>query len=173
MLHDIRRTVRTRLSSLRVSERVAEMVIGHGKKGLARVYDQHEFRRRDARGAGAVGRAAALHRQSAARQCGQPTDGARVMLSVYTLETAPQAATPLSRDAVDRILESVGTVVPDDIDKDSLASDLDDVRALFQATEQKRSRKHRLAREKYAKGIREQADSLLKALDDQDHGYLL
>jgi integrase len=43
VLHDIRRTVRTRLSSLRVSERVAEMVIGHGKKGLARVYDQHEF----------------------------------------------------------------------------------------------------------------------------------
>ena len=35
--------MRTRLSSLRVSERVAEMVIGHGKKGLARVYDQHEF----------------------------------------------------------------------------------------------------------------------------------
>ena len=43
VLHDIRRTVRTRLSSLRISERVAEMVIGHGKKGLARVYDQHEF----------------------------------------------------------------------------------------------------------------------------------
>ena len=31
------------------------MVIGHGKKGLARVYDQHEFVRRDAGGAGAVG----------------------------------------------------------------------------------------------------------------------
>jgi integrase len=41
--HDVRRTVRTRLSALKVSERVAEMVIGHGKKGLARVYDQHEF----------------------------------------------------------------------------------------------------------------------------------
>ncbi len=43
VLHDVRRTVRTRLSALRISERVAEMVIGHGKKGLARVYDQHEF----------------------------------------------------------------------------------------------------------------------------------
>lgn len=43
VLHDLRRTVRTRLSSLRISERIAEMVIGHGKKGLARVYDQHEF----------------------------------------------------------------------------------------------------------------------------------
>ena len=83
------------------------------------------------------------------------------------------AATPLSRDAVDRILQSVGTVVPDDIDKDSLASDLNVVRALFQATEQKRSRKHRLARKKYAKGIRKQAGWLLKALDDQEHGYLL
>lgn len=43
VLHDIRRTVRTRLSSLRVSERIAEMVIGHARRGLARVYDQHEF----------------------------------------------------------------------------------------------------------------------------------
>ncbi|TBB88096.1 tyrosine-type recombinase/integrase [Rhizobium ruizarguesonis] len=43
VLHDVRRTVRTRLSSLRISERVAEMVIGHGKKGLVRVYDQHAF----------------------------------------------------------------------------------------------------------------------------------
>lgn len=41
--HDIRRTVRTRLSSLRVPYEVAEMVIGHGKKGLARVYDQHHY----------------------------------------------------------------------------------------------------------------------------------
>ena len=42
-LHDIRRTVRTRLSELRVPERVAELVIGHAKKGLARVYDQHHY----------------------------------------------------------------------------------------------------------------------------------
>jgi integrase len=41
--HDLRRTVRTRLSSLRVSDRVAEMVIGHGSKGLQRVYDQHKY----------------------------------------------------------------------------------------------------------------------------------
>ena len=43
VFHDIRRTVRTRLSALRVPEPIAEMVIGHGKKGLARVYDQHEY----------------------------------------------------------------------------------------------------------------------------------
>lgn len=42
-LHDIRRTVRTRMSGLRIRAEVAEMVIGHGKKGLARVYDQHEY----------------------------------------------------------------------------------------------------------------------------------
>lgn len=41
--HDIRRTVRTRLSALRIPEAVAEMVIGHAKKGLARVYDQHQY----------------------------------------------------------------------------------------------------------------------------------
>lgn len=43
VIHDVRRTVRTGLSALRVPEPVAEMVIGHGKKGLARVYDQHRY----------------------------------------------------------------------------------------------------------------------------------
>jgi len=42
-LHDVRRTVRTRLSGLRIPEPVAELVIGHGKKGLARIYDQHLY----------------------------------------------------------------------------------------------------------------------------------
>jgi integrase len=41
--HDLRRTVRTRLSALQVAEHVAEAVIGHGRKGLARVYDQHRY----------------------------------------------------------------------------------------------------------------------------------
>ena len=40
--HDIRRTVRTRLSELRVPEPIAELVIGHGRKGLLRIYDQSE-----------------------------------------------------------------------------------------------------------------------------------
>jgi integrase len=43
VLHDLRRTVRTRLSELRIPEHVAEMVIGHSKRGLARVYDQHRY----------------------------------------------------------------------------------------------------------------------------------
>jgi integrase len=42
-LHDLRRTVRTRLASLKVPDTVAEMVIGHGKRGLGRVYDQHRY----------------------------------------------------------------------------------------------------------------------------------
>jgi integrase len=42
VIHDLRRTVRTRLSPLTTYE-VAEMVIGHSKKGLARVYDQHKY----------------------------------------------------------------------------------------------------------------------------------
>jgi hypothetical protein len=41
--HDIRRTLRTRLASLRVSDVVAEMIIGHGRRGLQRVYDQHSY----------------------------------------------------------------------------------------------------------------------------------
>jgi integrase len=43
VIHDLRRTTRTRLSSLHVSDVVAEMVIGHGRRGLQRVYDQHKF----------------------------------------------------------------------------------------------------------------------------------
>jgi integrase len=42
-LHDIRRTVRTRLSALRIKELVAELVIGHGRKGMGRIYDQHRY----------------------------------------------------------------------------------------------------------------------------------
>jgi hypothetical protein len=42
-LYVLRRTVRTRLASLRVPDSVAEMVIGHGKRGLGRVYDQHRY----------------------------------------------------------------------------------------------------------------------------------
>jgi integrase len=42
-VHDIRRTVRTRLASLRVPDTIAELVIGHDKKGLARVYDLHQY----------------------------------------------------------------------------------------------------------------------------------
>ena len=43
MIHDLRRTVRTRLSALKVDHSIAEMVTGDGKKGLDRVYDQHKF----------------------------------------------------------------------------------------------------------------------------------
>jgi integrase len=41
--HDLRRTVRTRLSALKVQDHIAEAVIGHGRKGIARVYDMHRF----------------------------------------------------------------------------------------------------------------------------------
>jgi integrase len=43
VIHDLRRTMRTGLSSLRVVDAVAEMVIGHGRKGIQRVYDQHQY----------------------------------------------------------------------------------------------------------------------------------
>jgi integrase len=43
VIHDLRRTVRTRLSSLRIPDHVSEMIIGHGRKGLQRVYDQHQY----------------------------------------------------------------------------------------------------------------------------------
>ena len=41
--HDLRRTMRTGLSSERVSMMVAEMAIGHTKKGIIRNYDVHHY----------------------------------------------------------------------------------------------------------------------------------
>ena len=44
VLHDIRRTMRTGLSALPVSDLVRELVIAHTKPGLHKVYDQHAYR---------------------------------------------------------------------------------------------------------------------------------
>jgi integrase len=43
VLHDIRRTMRTGLSALPVSDLVRELVISHTKPGLHKVYDQHAY----------------------------------------------------------------------------------------------------------------------------------
>jgi integrase len=42
-LHDLRRTFRTRLASLRVPEHIAEAAIGHSKKSLQRIYNQWQY----------------------------------------------------------------------------------------------------------------------------------
>jgi integrase len=42
-VHDIRRTMRTRLTQLRIQTEVAEAVIGHGKRGLERHYNLYEY----------------------------------------------------------------------------------------------------------------------------------
>ena len=42
-IHDIRRTVRTGLSALRVADHVSELVIAHTKQGLHKVYDQFAY----------------------------------------------------------------------------------------------------------------------------------
>jgi integrase len=52
-LHDLRRTMRTGLSALRVPTDWAERVIGHVPTGLVRVYDRHDY---------LVEKAEALHR---------------------------------------------------------------------------------------------------------------
>jgi integrase len=41
-LHDVRRTVRTRLAEMGVSENVAEAVLGHTPPRLVRTYNRHE-----------------------------------------------------------------------------------------------------------------------------------
>jgi integrase len=43
VLHDIRRSVRTRLSALPIPDLVRELVIGHTKPGLHKVYDLHAY----------------------------------------------------------------------------------------------------------------------------------
>jgi integrase len=43
VIHDIRRTMRTRLSALPVPDLVRELVIAHTKPGLHRVYDQYAY----------------------------------------------------------------------------------------------------------------------------------
>jgi integrase len=48
--HDMRRTVRTGLAACGVRDEVAELIIGHAKQGLRRVYDQHGYRREMAAG---------------------------------------------------------------------------------------------------------------------------
>ena len=58
VLHDIRRTVRTRLSGLPVSTEVAELVIAHARPGLRRVYDQFSYLDEKRAGARALGRRA-------------------------------------------------------------------------------------------------------------------
>jgi intergrase/recombinase len=42
-MHDLRHVVRTRMAALRVPDNVAEMVVGHGKRGMSRIYDQHHY----------------------------------------------------------------------------------------------------------------------------------
>jgi integrase len=42
-LHNIRRSVRTGLSALRIPDMISELVIGHAQKGLHRVYDQQSY----------------------------------------------------------------------------------------------------------------------------------
>ena len=41
--HDLRRSMRTGLSAEKVRPDIAELTIGHVKRGMLRVYDQHEF----------------------------------------------------------------------------------------------------------------------------------
>src|SRR5262249_33220688 len=41
--HDIRRVVRTNMSALKIPDHIAELVMGHGRKGLQRIYDQHQY----------------------------------------------------------------------------------------------------------------------------------
>jgi integrase len=43
VFHDLRRTMRTGLSALPITDIVKELVIAHTQKGLHRVYDQHKY----------------------------------------------------------------------------------------------------------------------------------
>jgi hypothetical protein len=42
-LHDLRRTMRTRLSALPISSVVRELMIGHAQSGIVKTYDLHTY----------------------------------------------------------------------------------------------------------------------------------
>jgi integrase len=42
-IHDLRRTVRTNLAAAKVNDVVAEAVLGHGRKGIERIYNVHGY----------------------------------------------------------------------------------------------------------------------------------
>jgi integrase len=42
-IHDLRHTMRTRMAAMRIPDIIAEMCLGHGKRGLQRVYDQYGY----------------------------------------------------------------------------------------------------------------------------------
>jgi integrase len=42
-LHDLRRTVRTGMGMIGVAPHIAELVLGHSKKGMIAVYDKHNY----------------------------------------------------------------------------------------------------------------------------------
>jgi hypothetical protein len=43
VVHDTRRVVRSHLSALEIPDHIAEMVLGHGRKGLQRTYDLYKY----------------------------------------------------------------------------------------------------------------------------------
>jgi integrase len=43
VIHDLRRSVRTHMAKLQIPDHICELVLGHGKKGLRRTYDQHTY----------------------------------------------------------------------------------------------------------------------------------
>jgi integrase len=43
IFHDLRHVVRTRMAALGVDDKVAEMVLGHAKRGMERVYNEHKY----------------------------------------------------------------------------------------------------------------------------------
>jgi integrase len=45
VLHDLRHVIRTRMAELGVDDKVAEMILGHAKKGMERVYNEHQYQK--------------------------------------------------------------------------------------------------------------------------------
>src|SRR5262245_12482206 len=42
-LHDLRRVVRSNMAAMRIDPDIAEAVLGHSKRGMEKVYNQHRF----------------------------------------------------------------------------------------------------------------------------------
>ena len=100
--HDLRRTVRTRLSALKVQDHIAEMVIGHGRKGIARIYDQHRFEDEKREALAKWAARLRTHRRAAAGERGR-TQGDESVVTLLPHESLPDGA-------IDRIVAAVGHV---------------------------------------------------------------
>ncbi len=108
--HDLRRTVRSGLSALRVPHNVAEAVLAHRQGGIAGTYDLHEYQDEKARGVGAWAQriASIVNPEPSARQGRQAAEAAAM------IDASSSSPTPTSSGTRSRASCAMGLAVDAD-----------------------------------------------------------